>query len=108
MTDSASIFSVGSNGFEILFAGLTGTGFAAAGVVPVASLAVPPVEPAVVLPVKSSAAFSTAVFSLSPGSGSGVCVLAVPEWSAAINAVVSAADTIARKTRVMGRRVYSW
>ncbi len=108
MTDSASIFSVGLNGFEILFAGLTGTGLAAVGVVPVASLAAPPVEPAVVVPVESSAACSAAVFSLSPGSDSGVCALAVPEWSAAINAVVSAADTTARKARVMGRRVYSW
>ena len=108
MTDSASIFSVGSNGFEIFFAGLTGTGLTAVGVVPVASLAAFPVEPAVVVPVESSAACSAAVFSLSPGSGSDVCALPVPEWSAAINAVASAADTTARKVRVMGRRVYSW
>ena len=108
MTDSASIFSVGSNGFEILFEGLTGTGLAAVGVVPVASLAAAPVEPAVVVPVKSSAACSVAFDSLSPGSDSGVCALAVPEWSAAVSAVASAADTTARNARVMGRRVYFW
>ena len=79
MTDSASIFSVGLNGFEIFFAGLTGTGLAAVGVVPVASLAAFSAEPAVVVPVKSSAACSVAFSSLSPGSGSSVCALAVPE-----------------------------
>jgi hypothetical protein len=32
----------------------------------------------------------------------------VPEWSTAISAVASAADTTARRARVMGRRAYSW
>ena len=108
MTDSASIFSVGSNGFEILFVGLTGTTLAAVGVFSVASLDAAPVEPAVVVPVKSSAVCSVAFASLSPGSSSDVCALAAPEWSAAVSAVASAADTTARNARLMGRRVYFW
>jgi hypothetical protein len=87
MTDSASIFSVGLNGFEILFAGFTGTGLVAVGIFPVASLAaapgksavVVPVESSVVLPVESSVLCSVTFASLSPGSGSGVCALAVLE-----------------------------
>jgi hypothetical protein len=108
MTDSASIFSVGSNGFEILFAGLTGAGLAVVGIVSVASLAAAPVEPAVVVSVESPAVRSIASTSLSPGSGSSVCAPEVPEWSTAVSAVASAADTTAWNARVKGRRVYSW
>jgi hypothetical protein len=32
----------------------------------------------------------------------------MPEWSTAVSAVASAADTTAWNARVMGRRVYSW
>jgi hypothetical protein len=104
------------NGFEILFEGLTDTGLAVVGVNPVASLVTllvesavagsgepsvsAPIESSVVTPGESSAAFA----SLSSGFVSGVCALAAPEWSAA----VSAANTIMRIARVMGRRVYFW
>ncbi|MFV1977805.1 MAG: hypothetical protein ACC649_00500 [Myxococcota bacterium] len=124
MTDSASIFSVGLNGFEILFEGLTDTGLAVVGVIPVASLVTllvesavagpgessvaAPIESSVVTPGESSAACSAAFASLSSGFVSGVCALAAPEWSAAVSAVASAADTNMRIARVMGRRVYFW
>jgi hypothetical protein len=124
MTDSASIFSVGLNGFEILFEGLTDTGLAVVGVIPVASLVTllvesavagpgepsvsAPIESSVVTPGESSAACSVAFASLSSGFVSGVCALAAPEWSAAVSAVASAANTIMRIARVMGRRVYFW
>lgn len=124
MTDSASIFSVGLNGFEILFAGLTGTGLAVVGVVPVASLVTllvesavagpgepsvsAPIESSVVTPGESSVACSVAFPPRSPGPGSAICALTAPEWSAAVSAVASAANTIMRIARVMGRRVYFW
>ena len=99
MTDSASILSVGLNGFEVLFTGLTGFGLATVEVSPVASSAAASVEPEVVVPVNSSAVCSLAFASLSPGSGSGVCALAAPDRSA----VASAADAAARIERAMGR-----
>ncbi|MFB3118870.1 MAG: hypothetical protein ACE1ZP_08890 [Myxococcota bacterium] len=47
MTDSASILSVGLNGFEVLFDGLTGFASAAVGAAPVDWFAVSPVAFAV-------------------------------------------------------------
>ena len=107
MIDSASILSVGLNGFEIRFLGLAGSGFAVIGVVSVAAFSAVSGEPAVFAPVESAAdallesaadvlvESATVVFVesavavrvkslvafawLSPRSDTGVCALAVYE-----------------------------
>ena len=85
MTDSASILSVGSNGFEAFFDRLTAAGLAVVGAASVESFA------------DSSVDFALL------SSASDACALAVPKWSAVMSVAASAADTLARIERVMRR-----
>ena len=85
MTDSASILSVGLNGFEAFFDRLTGVGLAVAGAASVESF--------------SDSSVDFALFSLA----SGACAPAVPKWSAAMSAAASAAEPVARIARGMRR-----
>ncbi len=85
MTDSASILSVGWNGFEAFFGRSTGVGLAVAGAASVESFA------------DSSVDFALL------SSASDACAPAVPKWSAAMSAATSAADMVAQIARVMRR-----
>ena len=85
MTDSASILSVGSNGFEFFFDRLAGLGLAAVGVTSGESLAVS----------------SITSVSLSRDSGSGSSAPASHEWEAAMSATASTVDAIAQIPRVI-------
>lgn len=89
MIDSASILSVGLNGFEAFFDRLTGASVALAEAASVES-------------------FSDSSVDFAPlSSASGASAPAVPKWSAAMSAAASAAasaaDTVARIARVMRR-----
>ena len=85
MIDSASILSVGLNGFEAFFDRLTGASVALAEAASVESFA------------DSSVDFAPL------SSASDASAPAVPKWSAAMSAAASAADTVARIARVMRR-----
>ena len=85
MIDSASILSVGLNGFEAFFDRLTGASVALAEAASVESFADSSVDFA---PLSSASDASAPV---------------VPKWSAAMSAAASAADTVARIARVMRR-----
>ncbi len=85
MIDSASILSVGLNGFEVFFDRLTGAAVALAEAASVESF------------VDSSVDFALL------SSASDASAPAVPKWSAAMSAAASAADTVARIARVMRR-----
>jgi hypothetical protein len=85
MIDSASILSVGLNGFEAFFDRLTGAVVALAEAASVESFA------------DSSVDFALL------SSASDASAPAVPKWSAAMSAAASAADTVARIARVTRR-----
>ncbi|MBW2542260.1 MAG: hypothetical protein JRF15_09230 [Deltaproteobacteria bacterium] len=84
MTDSASILSVGSNGFEIVFDRFAGRGLEGVGVASVGSLV----------------GSSISAASLSGGSGSGSSAAARQAWEIANSAATNAVDAIARSARV--------
>ena len=88
MTDSASILSVGLNGFEAFFDRLTGAGLAVVGAASVESFADSSVDSALL------------------SSASDACAPAVPKWSAAMSAAASAANLVARTARVMRLRLF--
>jgi hypothetical protein len=85
MTDSASILSVGLNGFEVFFGRLTALGL-------------------LLVAAASVESFADSSVDFSPlSSASDSCAPAIPKWSAAMSVAVSAAITDAQIARVMRR-----